>query len=69
LMQHLQALAPGQRKSERRRRCDSLGEAVRCRRAGPLGGWDARVTGPGGFEQGGHPPSACAVTRTGRSPG
>lgn len=50
-------------------RCHFWGEAVRGRGAQPLGGWEARVSGPGGFEKGGHPPSACAVTRTGRSPG
>lgn len=69
LIEHFQALAPGQRKSQRRRRCHFWGEAVRGRGAQPLGGWEARVSGPGGFEKGGHPPSACAVTRTGRSPG
>lgn len=55
LIEHFQALAPGQRKSQRRRRCHFWGEAVRGRGAQPLGGWEARVSGPGGFEKGGHP--------------
>ncbi|EAT1960885.1 hypothetical protein EJ872_21965, partial [Salmonella enterica] len=50
LIEHFQALAPGQRKSQRRRRCHFWGEAVRGRGAQPLGGWEARVSGPGGFE-------------------
>ncbi|EBJ3221378.1 hypothetical protein DSD87_25565, partial [Salmonella enterica] len=57
-IEHFQALAPGQRKSQRRRRCHFWGEAVRGRGAQPLGGWEARVSGPGGFEKGGHPISA-----------
>ncbi|EAB1548644.1 hypothetical protein EQV94_23760, partial [Salmonella enterica] len=35
LIEHFQALAPGQRKSQRRRRCHFWGEAVRGRGAQP----------------------------------